>query len=101
MAPGKFLRSMHGTFGWSFLTTPLSLDTNIIGVDQVRRGPPVKVILGQALLGEAFIFSALPRGLGRKQRFEADAFVIAEVIPLIELVPAAKFRTDGVPHQFH
>ncbi len=32
---------------------------------------------------------------------EADALVIAEVIALVQLVPAAELGADGVPHELH
>src|SRR5438876_1101576 len=34
------------------------------------------------------------------QRFESNALVVPEVVPLVQLVPSPEFRSDRVPQKF-
>src|SRR5215467_8615232 len=69
--------------------------------DEVGYFPAIDVILGHALLGEALVALRRPRHVGHEQRLEPDAFVVPEVVPLVELVTSAELGADGVPHQLH
>ena len=68
----------------------LHQNSDVVRVDQVGRGPSVKVIFRHALFREALILFALPRRVGHHQRLESDALVIAEVVPLVQFVAAAE-----------
>src|ERR1700693_2738046 len=83
------------------LTAVLNYNTNIVRIDQVRHGPPIQIVLGHALFGEALVFRGLSQVLRHHQCLKPDALVITEVVPLVELMPAAEFGTPGVPHQLH
>src|SRR5580704_9929963 len=83
------------------LAAVLHYNTNIVGIDQIGHGPAIQVILGHALLGETLVLGGLSQLIGHHQGFKANAFVVAEVVALVKLVPAAKLSAHGVPHQLH
>src|SRR5260370_15085257 len=70
-------------------------------MDRVRSRPAIEVIFGHTLFGKAFVFGRLSEHIRYHQDLEANALVIAKVIALIELMPAAKLRTHRVPKQLH
>jgi hypothetical protein len=52
------------------------------------------------------VSKALVAGVGaghlrHHQHFKPDALLVAEVVPLVQLVPAAELAPDRVPHQLH
>src|SRR5918995_361484 len=63
--------------------------THIVRADHVRRRPAVEVVLRHALLGKSLIPLGSAGDIGDQQRLETDALVVAEIVALVELVPAA------------
>ena len=86
---------------YDFAFAVLHHHADVVRIDQIRHRPAVQIVFGHALLGEAFVFGRLAHHVGHHQSFKADALVIAEVIALVELVPAAELGAHRVPHQLH
>ena len=75
--------------------------THIIRIDQIRHRPAIQIIFGHALFGEAFVFGRLAQHIRHHQDFKPDALMIAEIVALVQFVPAAELGAHGVPHQLH
>src|SRR3954466_7184468 len=64
---------------------------NIVGVEPGLVGPTVLVVVGHALIGECDHLVEGAGATGIEHALDADVFVVAGVVHLIELVPAAEF----------
>src|SRR5512143_3570853 len=58
-------------------------DADVVGIDQIRHGPAVEVVLGHALLRKPAVFLCLPHHLGSHDDLGPDVLVVAEVVALV------------------
>src|SRR5213080_3433763 len=74
---------------------------DVVGVKPGGIAPAVFVVVRKTLLGQRD--HAIERAAGARapQRLEADILVVAGVIHLVELVPAAELRANRVPQELH
>src|SRR5262249_15421179 len=70
---------------------------HVIRVEPGRSDPAILVVFGEALLGERDHAVERAGATCAPQRLDADVLVIAGVVPLVELVAAAKLGADRVP----
>src|SRR6266404_4396139 len=75
-------------------------DADVGRIDEVGHGPTVEIVFSHAGFSETLVARGCARHLRCHEDFVPDAFVIAEIVPLVELVPAAELRADGVPEEF-
>jgi hypothetical protein len=64
-----------------------------------RCGPPVHVVFAHALVGEGREAVEVPFDTREIQHIEPDLLVVAGVVPLVQCVPGAELRPDGVPNE--
>src|SRR5580658_6959309 len=69
--------------------------------EQVRHGPAIQVILAKALVGERLVAFELAGGRLAEKELDASVLMIARVVALVELMPAAELGADRVPEQLH
>src|SRR4051812_11319686 len=74
---------------------------DVVVADEVRHRPAVQVVLGQAGLGEPLHGIGLALRLRGEEQLGADVLVVAGVVALVQLVPAAELGADGVPQGLH
>src|SRR6476620_4238999 len=65
-----------------------------------RTDPPVLVVVGHALLGEPDHLVERAGSACVPHALDADILVVARVVDLVELVPAAELGADRVPRSF-
>src|ERR1700704_993817 len=102
----KALRNWRGSKDWALsgirslsLETPVLHDhADIVGIDQVGGRPAIQVVFGHALFGESFVLGGLAAQIGHHQGFEPDALMVAEIVALVQFMPAAEFGAYSVPH---
>src|SRR5436305_16688 len=74
---------------------------DVVGVKPGGIAPAVFVVVRKTLLGQRDHAIEGAAGARAPQRLEADILVVAGVVHLVELVPAAKLRADRVPQELH
>src|SRR5215469_456059 len=76
----------HPRLGFSLLPDHV----HVVRIDHVGDRPAVQVVFPHTLLREALVLCRLPQRIRHHQGLEPDALEVAEVIPLIQLMPAPK-----------
>src|SRR5580704_11692667 len=79
----------------------LHYNIDVVRIDQIGYGPAVEIVFRHALLSETLVLGGLPEHIRCHQDLEANALVIAKVIPLIEFMSAGKLSPHCVPQQLH
>src|SRR5262249_31055375 len=70
---------------------------DVVRIDPGGVGPAVLVVIGEALIDEAYHLVERAAAARVPHRLDADVLVVAGIVHLVELVAAAELGADRVP----
>lgn len=82
------------------LFEPLHMKVDIVGCDEIGRGPTIQVILRHALFSKSLHCICLAIGESVEQHLKANVLVVARVIEFVQMMPSSKFAADAVPGKY-
>src|SRR5688572_22389412 len=92
-------RNVRGSTSATWLPrSQLSADGgDIIRTNEIRGRPAVEVVFGHAPFREPFVAGRSAGDIRHRQRLEANAFMVAKVVPLVQLVSSTELAANSVP----